>query len=456
MRNNKGIRIFIGVLVALLVILTAVALLLPKDTPQPTEPSVTDGTSEPTTEPVTEPPTEPTEPPVQKVSTATISSVGDMLMHKPVFNTGYNSATGEYNLDSIFSYFTDYVRSADLAVANLETTLAGTAYPYRGWPQFNCPDAIADSLKTAGFGLILTANNHSYDTGTTGLMRTQQVLSDLGLPYLGTKTDAEVPNYILSEVNGIRIGMMCYTYETTNSYSDRISLNDILLTPEDSLLINSFDYADLPAFYGEMEENITELETQGAEAVMLFIHWGDEYHLEANNIQKEMAQKLCDLGVDVIVGGHPHVVEPVELLTSTSDEAHKTLCLYSMGNAVSNQRLGNISSIDTAHTEDGVMFSVTFAKYSDGTVIVESADALPIWVDLRYDSDWNRQYCILPLDTQIEDWKTRFGLTDETLKMARDSYDRTMAIVGDGMAQAESYYSARQAQVEADLGVLPN
>lgn len=396
--------------------------------------------------------TEATEPPIIKEATATVSAIGDMLMHKGVIDSGYQSTTGEYDYANIFKYFYDYVTSADYAVANLETTLAGSGYEYKGYPRFNCPDGIVDSMKTAGFDMLLTANNHCYDTNTKGLARTREMILQRQLACLGTKTDAEEPNFIIAEMNGISVGMACYTYETANKYDDRISLNGITLTPADSKLVNSFDYADLPAFYAEMEENLTLMEQQGADATILFIHWGDEYRLKANSKQKDMAQALCDLGVDVIVGGHPHVVEPVELLTSTEDETQKTVCLYSMGNAVSNQRCGNLSAISTAHTEDGVMFSVTFARYSDGTVLVESVDALPLWVNM-HSRNGRREYNILPLDTQIEDWKTQFDLTGDTLSRAEASYKRTMNIVGQGLTEANEYYTQHQAEVEAAIGV---
>lgn len=455
----KKTKKLIGVIFALVAVLCVMVVLSVTLKDQPEQPATTNPSknqmqsTEPSTEVPTAPSTEPTQPPVYKVSTATISSVGDMLMHKNVFNSGYRN--GVYELDLIFEYFSDYVLQADLAAANLETTLAGldNGYEYNGYPNFNCPDAVVDAMKNAGFDMVLTANNHSYDTRSIGLKRTLEVIKDRDLQYLGTKMDEEEPNFVIAELNGIRVGLMCYTYETENTYDDRISLNGIVLTAEDSRKVNSFDYNDLPAFYAEMEENLADMEALGAEAALLYIHWGDEYRLKANDQQKAIAQKLCDLGIDVIVGGHPHVVEPVELLTSTTDENQKTICLYSMGNAVSNQRLGNISSINTAHTEDGVMFSVTFAKYSDGTVIVEDADILPFWVDMRRNSSGVREYYMLPLDTNIEDWKTQFDLTDATLKKAEESYERTMAIVGDGMTEADAYYAANQAAVEAALGV---
>ena len=123
-----------------------------------------------------------------------------------------------------------------------------------------------------------------------------------------------------------------------------------------------------------------------------------------------------------------------------------------MGNSLSNQRK-ELMRLDTGHTEDGVMFSVTFAKYSDGTVIIEDADILPTWVNKCYDADWNTRYYILPLDTEVEDWKTAFNLTDSTLAQAKASYERTLALIGAGMEEADTYYAAHQQEVEALQGV---
>jgi len=443
--------LLIAVLALTLAALLAVALFVTQE-PDPTlstQATETTGTvteATETTDPPTEPPTQPpTEPPIVKESTATISATGDMLMHLPVINR-YKSGS-DYNFDGIFSYFLDYVTASDYAVANLETTLCGTdnGYKYSGWPAFNCPDAIVDSLKNAGFDMLLTANNHTYDTRRVGMLRTLDTITDRGLAYLGTRYTPDYPDFILQEINGITIGMACYTYNTGTSANGSVSLNEIPLKPEDSGLVNSFDYSNLPAFYEEMEANLKAMKEQGADATVLFIHWGNEYHLKNNSTQTAIAQKLCDLGVDVIIGGHPHVVQPVELLTSTADENHKTVCLYSMGNAVSNQRQGNLKEISTAHTEDGVLFSITFAKYSDGTVILESAKLLPLWVNSRYQ--------ILPLDEQIEDWKTQFGVSDSDLAKMQASLKRTNAIVTSGMTQVDAYLKNHVSETEARLNV---
>ena len=396
--------------------------------------------------------TQPTQPPIIKQSTATIGATGDLLLHDKVIKSGYNSETGTYNFESIFSFFAPYVSQLDYAVANLEVTLCGedNGYKYSGYPCFNAPDAIVDAAKAAGFDMLLTANNHCFDTGTKGFFRTQQVVTDRGLDYIGTRDAVEKKNYTVKEINGIRIGMICYTYNTGFDENGKVSLNGISLTQEASALVNSFNYKNLDGFYEKLSGELAVMRADGAEAVMLYIHWGDEYQIQANSTQKKMAQELCDLGIDVIVGNHAHVPQPVELLTNTKDASKKTLCLYSTGNAISNIRVGPSYPPES---EDGMLFTVTFAKYSDGTVIVESADILPTWVN-RYFENGKTEFKILTMDPLCENqWRENMGLTHDMLKVIQDSYARTMKIVGQGLETANAYYGENQKQVEKSLKI---
>ena len=456
-KNSSGLIVLIALLVLVLtgLIILAVTLGNPQDPTDPSDHSTppTTQTAPTTTAPTTIPPTT-TEPPVVKEASFKLSAMGDMLMHSPVFNSCRNS-DGTYHFDSIFRYLTGHIQAADYAAGNLETTLAGSnnGYAYSGYPQFNCPDGIIDGMKNAGFDMVLTANNHSYDTRRVGMDRTLEIIADRELAHLGTKADADEADYLIVERNGIQLALACYTYEDSADPNVKAP-NYITMKPEDAPLINSFDYTNLDLFYDEISENMTEAGLRGADAFILFVHWGYEYQTTQAPIQSQIAQALCDLGVDVIIGGHPHVVQPVELLTSTTDETQKTVCLYSMGNAVSNQRLGNLSSVKTAHTEDGVLFSVTFSRYSDGTVILESVECLPTWVNLDKNPSTGRsEYNILPLDKSITDWKTQFDLSDAGLKKCVDSYDRTVAIVGEGMTAVNEYLAQNTAAVEAQLGV---
>ena len=406
--------------------------------------------------PVTEPlQTEPPAPGmVTEVSRATITVGGDIMMHMPIVRSG--KVDGGYNYDYIYSYLTNYVAKADYAVANLETTLAGTdnGNSYTGYPQFNSPDATADGAKNAGFDMLLTGNNHCNDYGTFGLKRTLDILKNRELDTLGTTSTPSEPRYLVKEINGIKFGMICYTYAEIDSEGNP-SVNGLPLRSNAEGLLNAFDYRKIDLFYSQMTEHIAAMKAEGAETIVLFIHWGDEYKTSTNNNQTAIAQKMCDLGVDVIAGSHPHVVQPLDLLTSTVDPDHTTLCVYSMGNLLSNQRSNNVA-LDTGHTEDSVIFRFTVCKYSDGSVHVTGADATAAWVLIRGSKD-SRKYYILPLDENLGDWKAVFELNSDQLKDAQESYSRTMQIIKDGKSKIQTYLSeaaaARQAAWMAEAGI---
>ena len=235
--------------------------------------------------------------------------------------------------------------------------------------------------------------------------------------------------------------MVCYTYADNVTSDGRPSLNfkDYV---EDVGIVNFFMENDLPRFYTEMENHLAAMEAEGVDVTILFIHWGKEYFTTENGTQNAIAQKMCDLGIDVIIGGHPHVLQPVELLESTTDPNHRTVCAYSLGNAVSNQMKNEDEAFVSGHSEDGAQFSVTFEKYSDGTVRLSSASLLPTWVN-RNENSGKRQYDIIPLDKEREaEWATLYGLTEAQLTWAKESYDRTMAIMGPGLEEVNTYLAS--------------
>lgn len=454
-RNHKSSLIFLIILLlVILVCLIVAAMTMEAPQPQGRETIASTETSEASTQTEAPPTTEETEPPIVKQSTATIGATGDILMHDMVIQSGKQS-DGTYDYHHIFEYLDDYTSALDFAVANLEVTLGGTenGREYAGYPNFNCPDAIVEALKDAGFDMLLTANNHAYDTGNTGFHRTQQVVSDAGLLHIGTRPGTEDKTYTVQDINGIRVGMVCYTYNTGQDADGTVSLNGIPLSNANSQLINSFSYYRLDTFYEKLDSEVEAMTAEGAEALVIFIHWGDEYHTTQNSTQEAIAQKLCNMGFDVIVGNHAHVPQPVELLTSETDEGQKTLCLYSTGNAVSNIYRSNTRPPET---EDGMVFSFTFAKYSDGTVVLEGAEILPIWNPRYYyryqDTDLSVNYRLIPLDPQ-SDWQTAFRLNDTLLDYCNESNRRTQSIVAEGLAEANAWYSAHQAEIEAQLGI---
>jgi len=405
---------------------------------QPTQPE--EETDEPWQVQPTE--TEPTQPP--QPITATISAQGDLLMHGGIIKSC--NIDGGYNFESNFRYLAPYLEGYDYSVANLETTFGGDGNIYQGWPLFNVPDEFGDAVVDAGFDMLLTANNHCYDTLEPGMLRTLEVSREKGLDTLGTRLDDTEPRYTIVDINGIRVGMTAYTY-TTSMSSGKPSLNGNTPVQNDHL-VNYFSYTDLGTFYSQLEDMLRQMQTEGVEATMVFIHWGTEYEIEENNYQNIIAQRICDMGVDVIVGGHPHVVQPVELLTSVNNPDHKTVCIYSLGNAISNQRIHEMR-LKTGHTEDGVLFSVTFEKDPvSGTVALRAVDVLPTWVTLD-SRNGKLEYNILPLcDGDREQWQELFNLDDNTFSLCEASYDRTMAIVGPGLEQVNAWLSGEEISPE--------
>ena len=243
-----------------------------------------------------------------KEITATVLNTGDILIHENVLN-GARQDDGSYSFAEFYKVAKPYITAADYAIANLEVTLGGEeAGRYRGYPEFNCPDSLLDYVKADGFDMLLTANNHSLDTGLAGLKRTVQQIKASGLDFLGTKETTDDPTYLIKDINGIKIGMVSYTYGTNSTAGGA------------SELINYFSSANLPAFYSEAQAVIDDMRANGAEAIVFYMHWGNEYHTTPNTYQKAAAQQLCNMGVDVIVGGHPHVLQPIELIHSEDSQ----------------------------------------------------------------------------------------------------------------------------------------
>jgi len=369
-----------------------------------------------------------------KETTVTVISTGDIMVHSTQLDGAYVS-DGVYDFSAFFKEASTYFKKADLAIANLEVTFGGKEHgAFTGYPVFNTPDSLADVIKESGLNLLLTSNNHSYDTGLAGLIRTAKVLKEKGIEFIGTKEIETDPSYIVKKVNNINIGITDYTYETTGANSGgQKYLNGILLKEEANNLVNSFSYYDLDKFYDEAQKTIEAMKNEGAEFIVFYLHWGNEYQLNANTYQKAIAQELSNMGVDMIIGSHPHVVQPIELITS-EDGQNSTVCLYSTGNAISNQRQELMNpECTTGHTEDGMLFYYTFDKYSDGTVKLSSVDIVPAWVDKK-GSGTGAEYILYPLEN--ENSYSNFSLTANT---AKNSYNRTKNIVASGLTEIQQY-----------------
>lgn len=342
------------------------------------------------TEPSQSPVTEPEEKPVF----LSICAAGDVMVHKPQIPAQYNEATGTYNFDNNFEYVKKYIEEADLALCNLETTFAGGRYT--GYPVFNAPESLAASLKNAGFDVALTANNHIMDKGLSGMKRTLEIAREEGLETAGTYLEGE-KDYTILDVKGVKIGIVAYLYETP-SINDSPTINGNEISVEAWGLLNTFNYATLEEDMQGVKASIQNARADGADIVICYFHWGEEYQRSPNEYQQHMAKEAVNYGADMIFASHPHVLQGMEMLTDDAT-GKKVPVFYSMGNFISNQRM---ETLDNRYTEQGIIAEVRLEYMkSSGKILSIAMDAVPTWVD-KYRKGGKDVYTIVPLDEEME------------------------------------------------------
>ncbi|MCG0275965.1 MAG: CapA family protein [Thermosediminibacteraceae bacterium] len=303
--------------------------------------------------------------------TVTLMAVGDVMMHVGQIWSGYDSEKGSFDYSEFFCEVKDLISSADLSMANLETTLAGNKEKFTGYPRFNSPDEIADALKEAGFDIIFTANNHSLDRGEKGVLRTIKVLREKGLTPVGTnETKEDLETVAVKEANGIKIAFLAYTYGT----------NGIPLPKDKPFLVNLIDEEIILQDIRSAKEK--------ADAVVVYLHFGQEYSRQPSAEQRNLAQNLIIGGADLIVASHPHVVQPGEWLEveDAMGRLTKKYIAYSLGNFISAQSF--------PHTDEGVILKVTLEKDPElNLVSVVSVEEIPTWVH-KYKEKGRMKYVI--------------------------------------------------------------
>ncbi len=361
----------------------------------------------------------------------TLLNLGDIMCHNPQIDSAYDAATGEYDFTDNYQYIKDIVSKADYSVVNFEVTLSGKDYGYSGYPVFNAPETLLDALIDTGFDMMLFANNHCYDYSHHGLIRTQEMFNEKDVDYIGAKLEPEDKTYKTVDVNGVKLGMLNSTDDLRYGNTEAVTINGIAVQEGDVELIDYFNHGLLDNFYSSVETRIAELKSEGADLIIYYIHWGEEYYITHNDMQGQIAQKLCDLGVDVIIGGHPHVIQDAEMLTSTTDSEHQTLCFYSLGNVVSNQnRLTMGDTMNKEYTENGLMVELTIRKYAGGDCVITGVETIPMWVHRYYNSTtYKNAYDIVPIEAALENpeefglYNSNFGVTHATaaLQMTNDT-----------------------------------
>ena len=318
----------------------------------------------------------------QKDTTISMAVVGDIMCHSPNYKDAYNASTKKYDFSTFFPQIKSYISNADIAVGNLETTFAGGNKAYSGYPTFNSPPQLAKDVQDLGIDVLTTSNNHSMDSGYNGLINTIDTLDDLGISHTGTFKSEEDKNKILiKDVNGVKIAFLSYTYGT----------NGIAIPKGKEYCINLID-KDL------IKKQLESAKAQNPDVICVSMHWGIEYKLQPNTEQTDLADYLFENGADIILGSHPHVLEPMEKRTDTLSDGTKKdgFVIYSLGNFISAQK--------DKYTKDSIILNLKITIHSQGNITIDSYDYTPIYMQDNGANATNR-YELVDLEKKIKDYE---------------------------------------------------
>ncbi|MGX7112490.1 CapA family protein [Gemella cuniculi] len=282
------------------------------------------------------------------VKRARVVANGDILYHDALYYTARQS-DGSYNFDQFFEYVKPWIEKADLAIGDYEGTISDKS-PLSGYPLFNAPKETADTMKSLGYDVVDLAHNHILDTGLYGLKYTAKTFKDLGLDVVGVHTEKKrsEDKILVKEVNGIKIAILAYAYGY-NGLEANLSQEDY----------NNY----LSDLNEDKIKSDLEKAKQEADVTIVMPQMGIEYNLQPTQEQRRLYNKMINWGADVVLGGHPHVVEPAETVEKNGE---KKFIIYSMGNFISNQRM---EIMDNKWPERGVFMDITFEKENNKTII---------------------------------------------------------------------------------------
>lgn len=352
--------------------------------------------SAPSTQADASEPPEASEPVVQPNIVSTLAVCGDAMSHMPQTRDAYDSQAGAYDYKPMIRFAKPWIEQADYAVVNLETTFAGGP-DYSGFPAFNTPDALGDALKDAGFELVSTANNHCLDRGYDGMVRTLDVLDNLGLAHVGTYRSAEeraAQNGVhVADVGGIKVAFLSYTYGTngipvSKSHPDTVNLlhTDYM---SDAQVLDTARIAD----------DLAAAEALSPDLIAVIVHWGVEYQTTQNEHQEEIADFLFDHGADVILGSHPHVLQPMETRTLTDRDGttHTGFVCWSLGNFISSQ--------NDEYTDTTVVLNLELTKNPNtGATDVTKVGYVPLYMLDREQEVDGERFTLLDAHRGIEEY----------------------------------------------------
>jgi poly-gamma-glutamate capsule biosynthesis protein CapA/YwtB (metallophosphatase superfamily) len=326
--------------------------------------------------------------------TVQVSAVGDIMVHSTQLTSAFDPKCKCHNFHPVFKNIKEYLVSADIAFGNLETTLPGDSKLFAGYPQFGAPDELAHALKDAGFDILTTSNNHSVDTGRKGIDHTIDTLDSLGIRHLGTYKsieEFEKNRILLYTKNGINFAFLSYSYSTNG-----------IAIPKDKV-VNIIDK-------DRIREDIQLARSKKPDVLIVAYHFGTEYARFPDKFQKEMVDFAFQEGADIILGGHPHVLQPYELdlIQDKYGERKQRLVIYSLGNFVSGQI--------KRYTNGGMIFNFKLTKKMQTgktEISIQDVGYVPVFVYVSNDKS-GYQYNVLPVEKYLKN--------DQEMKLTPTAY----------------------------------
>lgn len=291
------------------------------------------------------------------VKTATMTVVGDIMVHDYQYNEAYDPNTDTYDFMHNFQEIKPFLSGYDVVIGNLELTFGGTDKPYSSFPCFNTPDSFLDAVKDAGFDLLTTANNHSMDTGQAGLIRTLDKLDEYGIAHVGTyRSQQERDTIYTKEINGITFAFVSATYGTNG-----------IPVPE-KYLVNLIDETQMVSDIQKAQEM--------ADIVVVLPHMGNEYETAPRDVFIQWADSMFAAGADIVLASHPHVLQRMEYRkVDHGNGEHDGFIIYSLGNFISSQT--------TPPRNASIILHLTVEQIGDAPPSVKEVSFVPIWTQFR-------------------------------------------------------------------------
>ena len=285
-------------------------------------------------------------------------ATGDILCHNTQYFDAYNSYNGTYDFNYVFDDVKKYIEPADIALCSLETSFAGESIGYSNYPRFNTPDSLASAIKNVGIDIVSTAGNHCLDYGFSGLSRTIDVLDENGLLHLGTyKTLDEQSKILYKVIDDVKIAFLNYTYGT----------NGIPIPSGKDFCVNLIDKELISS-------QINTAKNEGANVIVACMHWGTEYSTSSNSEQENLADFLFTEGVDIIIGNHPHVIQPFETREVTMKDGSIKTCFvsYALGNFTADQNYKN--------TRNSIILNLSLTYDFENGLKIDEVSYTPIYI----------------------------------------------------------------------------